>query len=157
MNFATPETEPVFPKDVLLSEPVSTVALLGPDGSDISAVSVLSIEDGHARFLVPGCSAVFGCAASDETLAADIRAYIAAPQRPAAAPHRVLKDTIVLRVKAAGKLSEFMAMVESMPAAERFEYDQYSWFSSDNPQMRVGLQAIGLSPDSILSPDPLAH
>jgi hypothetical protein len=81
------------------------------------------------------------------------------PPPPPAAPApvcRVLKDTILLRVKAAGKLGALRQAVASLGEDDRFFWDNSSWFSSDNALVRGGLFAIGCDPEEVLAPDDLA-
>lgn len=79
-----------------------------------------------------------------------------APVVPIVQPHRVLKDTIMLRIEAAGKLEGFMAVINSLDAVQRFKWDQSSWFLSDNPLVVAGVIRLELDPAVILAPDPLA-
>lgn len=71
-------------------------------------------------------------------------------------PHRVLKDTIVLRVKEAGKLTHLRQVIAALNDDQRFEWDSASWFTSTNPLIVQGVYAIGLDPAMILARDPLA-
>jgi hypothetical protein len=71
-------------------------------------------------------------------------------------PHRVLKDTIILRVEAAGKLADLMALHASLPALQRWQFDQAHWFSSDNALILGGLAQLNLNTAVILAVDPLA-
>lgn len=75
---------------------------------------------------------------------------------PPPAPRRVLKDTIVQRIKAHGKLSDLAALVATLTPEQRFEFDHSTWFSSDNALIVGGVQALGLDPADILAADPLA-
>lgn len=88
---------------------------------------------------------------------AAIAAHCAKPP-PAPEPpvYRVLKDTIVLRVKEAGKLTQLRQVITSLTEDQRFEWDNASWFSSTNPLIVQGVQSIGLDPAIILARDPLA-
>jgi hypothetical protein len=90
---------------------------------------------------------------SDATLVAAITTPAA---EPAPAPWRVLKDTIILRVKAAGKLAQLSQLIASLPAADQFEFTHSTWFSSNNPQLVGAAGALGLDPSVILARDPLA-
>lgn len=78
------------------------------------------------------------------------------PPTPPVTPHRVLKDTIVQRVKAAGKLADLAALIASLPSDQRFEFDQSTWFHSDNANLLGASAALGLDAAVILAPDPLA-
>jgi hypothetical protein len=96
-------------------------------------------------------------APSVERAKAAIIAWAATPPpAPLVAVYRVLKDTIVLRIKAAGKLSQLRQVVASLNDDQKFEWDSATWFSSDNPLIISGIQAIGLDPSAILARDPLA-
>jgi hypothetical protein len=75
---------------------------------------------------------------------------------PAAEPHHVLKDTIIQRIKAAGKLSDMAYLVSQLQADQKFEFDHSTWFHSDNPLIVAGIQQLELDPSVILAPDPLA-
>ncbi|MFA6962449.1 MAG: hypothetical protein WC205_16965 [Opitutaceae bacterium] len=90
---------------------------------------------------------------TDATLAAAIVAPEPAPPTPT---HRILKDTLIQRVKSADKLTELRGMIAALDADARFEWDNSSWFSSDNPMMVAGVTALGLPTATILAPDPLA-
>lgn len=74
---------------------------------------------------------------------------------PAPESWPVLKDTIVQRMKAQGLLLNLAAMVGTLSAEDRFEFDQSSWFSGSNPRIRAGIVACGGDPVSILAFDPL--
>jgi hypothetical protein len=69
-------------------------------------------------------------------------------------PHRVSKDTMTMRIAAAGKVADSRAMIAAMPDEQRWLFEQLAWFHSDNAELRAGLAAIGLDPDEILAPDP---
>ncbi len=91
--------------------------------------------------------------------AADLDDALATPRTqpaPPVAPHRILKDTIIQRVKAANKLAELRAIIAGLDADARFEWDNSSWFSSNNALLLGGVQGLGLDPAVILAPDPLA-
>lgn len=90
---------------------------------------------------------------SDATLKAAIENP---PAPPTPAPHRVLKDTIILRVKSAGKLSDLATLIGTLSAADQFEFTHSTWFHSDNTQLIGAATALGLDPAAILAPDPLA-
>lgn len=78
------------------------------------------------------------------------------PPAPPAAPHRILKDTIIQRVKAANKLADLRTMITGLDADSRFEWDNSSWFHSNNALLVGGVQTLGLDPATILAADPLA-
>lgn len=69
-------------------------------------------------------------------------------------PYRVSKDTIVSRVDTAGKLSDLMTTISSLPAEQQFLWDNYAWFWSDNPTINAMCIQLGLDPAVILAPDP---
>ena len=69
-------------------------------------------------------------------------------------PHRVSKDTMTMRIAAAGKVGPARAMIAQMGTDEKWIFEQLAWFHSDNSELRAGLAAIGLDPDEILAPDP---
>jgi hypothetical protein len=91
---------------------------------------------------------------TDAAIAAHIASELAKPP-PAAPVYRVLKDTIVQRVKTAGKLTQLAAMIAALPADQKFEFDQSNWFSSNNALLVGGCTQLGLDPAQILAPDPL--
>jgi hypothetical protein len=68
----------------------------------------------------------------------------------------VLKDTIVQRMKAVGLLSNLAGMVETLSKEDRFEFDNSSWFASNNPRIAAGISECGGDPIVILAFDPLA-
>jgi hypothetical protein len=90
---------------------------------------------------------------SDATLAT---AIVAPEPAPAVVVHRILKDTLIQRVKAAGKLTELRGMIAGLDDDHRFEWDNSSWFSSDNAFITGGVTALGLDAAVILAADPLA-
>lgn len=69
-------------------------------------------------------------------------------------PHRVSRDTIIMRIKDAGKLPEAMAAVGLLEGEDKFLWDTLDWYWSNNPQVRAMITGIGLDPDEILAPDP---
>lgn len=77
-----------------------------------------------------------------------------APVTPAR--YQVLKDTILQRIKAAGKLADLRQAINSLDEDTRFEWDNSSWFHNDNPLIVSGVTGIGLITEEILAPDPLA-
>lgn len=97
--------------------------------------------------------------ATPETIAAEVEALIANPPLPPTVtlpPHRILKDTIVQRVKAAGKLSDLRAIIGTLDPDQRFEWDSSTWFHSDNALIVNGVAGLNLDPAVILANDPLA-
>lgn len=93
---------------------------------------------------------------NQETTDENIAAAILNPPVPDVAPHRVLKDTIIQRVKTAGKLAQLRAMIETLDADQRFEWDNSSWFHSNNAVLVDGITSLELDSLVILAPDPLA-
>ncbi|HSI08837.1 MAG TPA: hypothetical protein VK985_09600 [Rariglobus sp.] len=87
---------------------------------------------------------------------ATLTAALATPPVPPAPVHRILKDTLIQRVKAANKLADLRAMINALDADARFEWDNSSWFSSDNAMIVQGVTALGLTPATLLAADPLA-
>jgi hypothetical protein len=92
---------------------------------------------------------------TDAAIAAHIASELAKPP-PEPPVYRVLKDTIVQRIKAAGKLTQLAGMIAGLPADQKFEFDQSNWFSSNNALLVGGCTQLGLDPAEILAPDPLA-
>ena len=75
---------------------------------------------------------------------------------PTPEPHRVSKDTLLVRVEAAGKVAEVMAAIGALPESDRFLFTNFAWFWSNNPRIVGMCQALGLDPDEILAPDEYA-
>jgi hypothetical protein len=73
---------------------------------------------------------------------------------PAPQPYRVSKDTIVSRVNDANKVPDLMALIDSLPAEQKFLWDNFAWFWSTNPTIVGMCQQLGLDPAVILAPDP---
>lgn len=69
-------------------------------------------------------------------------------------PYRVSKDTIVSRVNEAGKLTELMLLIGTLPAEQNFLWVNYAWFWSDNATINAMCAQLGLDPAIILAPDP---
>jgi len=70
--------------------------------------------------------------------------------------YRILKDTIIQRIKSAGALDGLMGLYATLTPAQQFEFTQSTWFHSDNALIVGGVQALGLDAATILAPDPLA-
>ncbi|MBC8011460.1 MAG: hypothetical protein H7067_15355 [Burkholderiales bacterium] len=85
-----------------------------------------------------------------------IAAEFKKPAPAAVVVHRILKDTLIQRVKAANKLAGLRAMIASLDDDARFEWDNSSWFSSDNALIVGGVAALQLEAAVILAADPLA-
>lgn len=66
---------------------------------------------------------------------------------------RVSKDTLLVRVEAAGKLAEVIAAIDAMPADEQFLWTNFAWFWSDNERIRAMCQVLGLDPEVIMAED----
>ena len=72
---------------------------------------------------------------------------------PTPTPHRVSKDTMLVRVEAAGKVAEVMGLIAALPADEQFLFQNFAWFWSDNARIRAMCAAVGLDADAILAED----
>lgn len=112
--------------------------------------------DGHTYEDANGATLYSGANTPSEADAADCVENPRTPPAPAPAPHRILKDTIVQRVKAAAKLPELRGLIAVLDEDMRFEWDNSTWFSSDNSLLIEGLKSAHLDPAVILAPDPLA-
>lgn len=66
-------------------------------------------------------------------------------------PHTVRKDTILMRIVAAGKVTEAMQVVENLTPENKFLFNNFDSFSSDNDLVRGFITQIGLDPDMILA------
>jgi len=75
---------------------------------------------------------------------------------PSPTPHRVSKDTMLVRVEAAGKVAEVMGLIEALPPDEQFLFTNFAWFWSDNARIRAMCAAVGVDPDVILAEDEFA-
>lgn len=69
---------------------------------------------------------------------------------------RVSKDTMLVRVEAAGKVAEVMGLIAALPESERFLFTNFAWFWSDNARIIAMCQAVGLDPEVILAEDEFA-
>lgn len=65
-------------------------------------------------------------------------------------PHSVRKDIILMRILAAGKVAEAMQVVENLTPENKFLFNNFDSFSSDNEMVRGFITQIGLDPDVIL-------
>jgi len=68
--------------------------------------------------------------------------------------HKVSKDTLMSRIAAAGKLADAQTIYASQSDVEKFAWDSYQWFWSDNQQIIGFSQVLGLDPKVILAVDP---
>jgi hypothetical protein len=75
---------------------------------------------------------------------------------PTPEPHRVSKDTMLVRVEAAGKVAEVMGLIAALPPDEQFLFSNFAWFWSDNARIRAMCSVVGLDPDVILAEDEFA-
>lgn len=73
---------------------------------------------------------------------------------PAPQPYRVSKDTIVSRVNDANKVPDLMTLLASLPAEQKFLWDNFAWFWNTNPTILGMCQQLGLDPAVVLAPDP---
>jgi len=71
-------------------------------------------------------------------------------------PHRVLKDTIIQRLKGKEKLESLAYLIQSLPTTAQFEFLHSTWFSSESPEIVGAVQALSEDPHEILAFDPLA-
>jgi hypothetical protein len=73
---------------------------------------------------------------------------------PPASKWKVSKDTIISRIAAANKLTEAAAIYAAQSDAEKFAWDGYSWFWSDNQTLATYAQVLGISVSVLLARDP---
>lgn len=73
---------------------------------------------------------------------------------PAPQPYRVSKDTIVYRIIELNKLPDLIALTSSLPTDQKYLWDNFAWFWSNNQTIRGMAVQIGLDPDIVLAPDP---
>jgi hypothetical protein len=69
-------------------------------------------------------------------------------------PYRVSKDTITLRILEANKLDDLIALIGTLPTNQKFLWDNFAWFWSDNQTIISMCQQIGLDSNVILAQDP---
>jgi hypothetical protein len=69
-------------------------------------------------------------------------------------PYRVSKDTITLRILEADKLDDLIALIATLPTNQKFLWDNFAWFWSDNQTVTSMCQQLGLDPAIILAQDP---
>lgn len=142
-----------------LTVPLSSLALLPP--YEVAGIGTVEAHEGDTYCVrVPG-GALHGYRSaggtpSEALAAAEIAAAIANPPAFPAARHRVLKDTLWMRIKAAGKQAEAVAAISSLPLSQRLDWDSQSWFWSDNDAIRLVCESLGVDPAEALAVDPLA-
>jgi hypothetical protein len=73
---------------------------------------------------------------------------------PPIQPHRVSKDTITSRILQANKLNDLILLIDSLPTDQKFLWNNFSWFWSNNQTIISMCQQIGLDPNTILEKDP---
>lgn len=73
---------------------------------------------------------------------------------PAPSPYRVSKDTIVSRITQFNKLPDLINLTSSLSADQKYLWDHFAWFWSNNQTVRGMAVQIGLDPDIVLAPDP---
>lgn len=94
----------------------------------------------------------------EEIEAADLEVWLAAQPMITADPsfpHRVSKETLIRRVRDAGKLAAMREFVMSLPPDKIFEFQNLTSFECNNAEINAGLIAIGLRPGEMLAVDPL--
>lgn len=69
-------------------------------------------------------------------------------------PYRVSKDTIVSRILEANKINDLITTVGGLPADQKFLWDNFAWFWSDNSTVIALANQINLDPNVILAEDP---
>ena len=67
--------------------------------------------------------------------------------------YKISKDTLMSRIAAAGKLAEAEAIYASKTAVEKFAWDGYSWFWSDNPILTDYAKILKIEPSVLLARD----
>lgn len=105
---------------------------------------------------VPPISGFDPAVAADWPTDAALAAQIATPPAVTPQPWRVLKDTIWMRAKEAGKQAEAVVVITALPPSQRLDWDAQSWFWSNNDAIRLVCTEMGLDPDVALARDPLA-
>lgn len=73
---------------------------------------------------------------------------------PTPPPYRVSKDTIVSRISQLNKLPDLINLTSSLPTDQKYLWDNFAWFWSNNQTIRGMAVQIGLDPDVVLAPDP---
>lgn len=95
---------------------------------------------------------------SEASAPADI-AYAIANPTVSQPRWRVLKDTLWMRAKELGYQAGVTAAINSLPSANRMDFDCQTWFWSDNDPIRLVLEGVECTPEhiaAIMAPDPLA-
>jgi hypothetical protein len=72
---------------------------------------------------------------------------------PPARRYKVSKDTIISRIAAAGKLAEAAAIYASQSDAQKFAWDGYAWFWSDNAELAAYAAALEVPVEALLARD----
>jgi hypothetical protein len=145
-----------FPRIVTLAD-TSLVRITRCDAEAVVFDRVNALE----QILVPA-QAVPPISGFDPAVAAAwptdavLATQIATPPAVPPQPWRVLKDTIWMRAKTAGKQAEAVAVITALPTSQRLDWDAQSWFWSNNDAIRLVCTEMGLDPDVALARDPLA-
>jgi hypothetical protein len=72
---------------------------------------------------------------------------------PPAQRYKVSKDAIISRIAAAGKLTEAAAIYASQSDAQKFAWDGYAWFWSDNAELAAYAAALEVPVEALLARD----
>lgn len=110
----------------------------------------VNLANGHFEFAKQADAEAWRDANAPTATIEEVVETIAEPEVPR---WRVSKDTLLVRVEAAGKVAEVMAAIGALPESERFLFTNFAWFWSNNPRIVAMCEALGLDPDEILSPD----
>lgn len=73
---------------------------------------------------------------------------------PTPSPYRVSKDTIVSRISESNKLPDLINLISSLPDEQKFLWDNFAWFWSNNQTIINMATQISLDPVVILARDP---
>lgn len=76
---------------------------------------------------------------------------------PAPEPYRVSKDTIVSRISQFNKLPDLINLTSSLPTDQKYLWDHFAWFWSNNQTVRAMAVQMNLDPDAVLAPDPFLN
>lgn len=137
----------------LVNSRLSVPCLDQVDSTFLAELAIVEEEIAAGKWDAVDLGTSIGCS-DDPVLNRRAGCEIIEATPPASWP--ILKDTIVVRMKAQGLLSNLAAMVETLSKEDRFEFDNSSWFSSNNPRIAAGISACGGDPISVLAFDPLA-